>query len=81
MFCQVQRNIYLEAAARGALRKKVFLKISQNSHENTRAPFNNVSLFFKYQGLFFNNVAGLKKETLAQAFSCEFCQISKNTFL
>ena len=39
MFCQVQRNIYLEAAARGALRKKVFLKISQNSHENTRASF------------------------------------------
>ena len=23
----------------------------------------------------------IKKETLAQAFSCEFCEISKNTFL
>ena len=23
----------------------------------------------------------IKKETLAQMFSCEFCQISKNTFL
>ena len=23
----------------------------------------------------------LKKETLAQMFSCEFCEISKNTFL
>ena len=23
----------------------------------------------------------IKKETLAQLFSCEFCQISKNTFL
>ena len=38
------------------------------------------------QNLFFNNVVGLrhatllKKETLAQAFSCEFCRISKNTF-
>ena len=35
------------------------------------------------QRLFFNKVAGLrpvKKETLAQAFSCEFCKISKNTF-
>ena len=36
------------------------------------------------QGLFFNEVAGLsqqlKKETLAQMFSCEFCDISKNTF-
>ena len=40
------------------------------------------------QSLFFNEVAGLnfnKKETLAaplaQVFSCEFCEISKNTFL
>ena len=41
-----------------------------------------------YQSLFFNKVAGLrpqacnfiKKETLAQAFSYEYCEISKNTF-
>ena len=37
------------------------------------------------QSLFFDKVAGLacnfiKKETLAQVFSCEFCEISKNTF-
>ena len=38
------------------------------------------------QNLFFNKVAALrpaallKKETLAQEFSCEFCEISKNTF-
>ena len=36
------------------------------------------------QCLFFNKVAGLlqlfKKETLAQVFSCQFCEISKNTF-
>ena len=37
------------------------------------------------QSLFFNKVAGLdcnfsKKETLAQVFSYEFCEISKNTF-
>ena len=33
------------------------------------------------QGLFFNKVAGLiKLQTLAQVFSCEFCEISKNTF-
>ena len=37
------------------------------------------------QSLFFNKVAGqacnfIKKETLAQAFSFEFCEISKNTF-
>ena len=43
-----------------------------------------------YQRLFFNKVAGLRpeseaynfinKETLAQVFSCEFCEISKNTY-
>ena len=33
-----------------------------------------------YQSLFFNKVAGVKKETLVQVFSCEFCKISKNTF-
>ena len=38
------------------------------------------------QGLFFNKVAGLRpttlfeKESLAQLFSCEFCEIFKNTF-
>ena len=38
------------------------------------------------QSLFFNKVADLKpatllkKETLAQVFSCEFCKISKSTF-
>ena len=37
------------------------------------------------RGLFFNKVAGaacsfIKKETLAQAFSCKFCEIFKNTF-
>ena len=38
------------------------------------------------QSLFFNKVAGLrtvtslKKETLAQVFSCEFCEISTNTY-
>ena len=36
--------------------------------------------------LLFNKVSGLrpatllKKETLAQVFSCEFCEISKDTF-
>ena len=32
-----------------------------------------------FQSLFFNKVAGLRP--LAQVFSCEFCQISKSTFL
>ena len=52
---------------------EVFLKNSQNSQENTCA---RVSCLIKLQasGNF------LKKETLAQVFSCEFCDISKNTF-
>ena len=39
------------------------------------------------QNLFFNKIAGLKasniiyKKTLTHVFSCEFCEISKNTFL
>ena len=36
------------------------------------------------QSLFFNKVAGrnfMEKETLAQVFSCEFGEISMNTFL
>ena len=52
--------------------KKVFLKISENSQENTLC-----------QSLFFNKVAGgtcnfIKKETQAEAFSYEFCEIFKN---
>ena len=50
----------------------MFLEISQNSQENicTR-----VSFLIKLQ------VCNLiKKETVAQVFSCEFCEISKNTF-
>ena len=54
----------------------MFLNISQNSQENL------------CQSLIFNKVAGsrpqgcnlIKKETLVQVFSCEFCKIYKNTF-
>ena len=46
--------------------KKLFLEILQNSQENTCA---RASFLIK-----------LKKETLVQVFSCEFCEISKNTF-
>ena len=57
-----------EAATRCVLCKKMFLEISQNSQENTCA---RVSFLIKF----------IKKETVAQAFSCEFCEISKNNFL
>ena len=47
----------------------MFLKISQNSWENTCARVS-----------FLNKVFFIKKETVTQLFSCEFCEISKNTF-
>ena len=56
-----------ESATGGVLQEKVFLEISRNSQENTCAR------------VFANKVAGPNsaKETLAQLFSCEFCEISK----
>ena len=54
--------------------KKGVLRISQNSQENICA---RVSFLIKLQVQACNFI---KKETLAQVFSCEFCEISKNTF-
>ena len=53
--------------------KKAFLELSQNSQENTCA-----SVFFlmKLQAKACNFI---KKETLAQVFSCEFWESFKNT--
>ena len=72
----VRVNVTFAEAATGAvLKEKLFLEILKNSQENTCARIS-----------FFNKVAGLrpanfiKKETLSQLFSCEFCEISKNTF-
>ena len=59
-----------EAATRGVLQQKVFLEISQNSQQNICA---RVSFLIKLNFI--------KKQTLAQVFSCEFCEIYKNTFL
>ena len=52
----------------------MFLEISQNSQENIRA---RVSFLIKLQVSASNFI---KKETLADMFSCEFCEIRKNTF-
>ena len=69
----VKEKLTTEAVTRGVLQKKVFLEISLKSQENNNAR------------VFFNKVAGLRpatllKKTLAHAFTCEFCEISKNTF-
>ena len=53
--------------------KKVFLKISQNSQENTC-----VRVFFLIKLQACNFIA---KETLAQLFSCEIVEVSNNSFL
>ena len=59
-----------EAATGGVLYKKVFLKISINSQENTCARVS----FLKLLACNF-----IKKETLAQVSSCEFIEIFKNS--
>ena len=53
----------------------MFLEISQNLQENTCAK---VSFFNKIADLWLANF--IKKEALAQVFSFDFCEISKNTF-
>ena len=54
----------------GVLLKKVLLKNTQNSQENTC-----VRVSLQPQACNF-----IKKETLAQVFSCKFSKIYKNTF-
>ena len=63
-----------EAAARRCSVKKVFLKISQISREKTCARVSFLVADPRPATL-------LKKETLAQVFSCQFCEIFKSTFL
>ena len=68
--------ILFRSSRPGVFCKKLFLEISRNSQVNICARVS------------FNKVAGLrpqacnfiKKEALAQEFSCEFCKTSKNTF-
>ena len=57
--------VFPEAVARRC--SKVFLEILQHSQENTCARVSQTCNF-------------IKKETLTQALSCEFCEISNNTF-
>ena len=64
-------KLLAEAATRGVLQQKLFLEMSQNSQENTCA---RVSFLIQLQACNF-----IKKETLAQVISCEFCKFSKNT--
>ena len=69
-----QSTVCLEAVAQTCSVKKIFLEISQNSQEN---PCARASFLIKLQAEACNFI---KKETLTQVLSCEFCEISKNTF-
>ena len=62
-----QNLVSSEAISRKCFLKKEFLEISRNSQENTCARVSFLSLF-------------IKKETLAQVFSSEFCEFFKYTF-
>ena len=64
MACHIK--VLPEAATGVVLLEKLFLEISQNSQENTYARVSGLQL--------------IKKETLAQVFPSEFCEISMNTF-
>ena len=70
MIMKRENKVESEPVARRCSVRKVFLEISQNSQKNTCA---RVSFLIKACNF-------TEKETLAQVFSCEFCEISKNTF-
>ena len=63
----------------GSSRLGVFSKIGVNKN------FAKSAGKYLCQNVFFNKVADackiIEKETLAQTFSCQFCEILKNTFL
>ena len=65
---------FLEAVVQTCSLKKVFLEMLQNSQENTCA---RVSFLINLP----ETCNFIKKESLAQVFYCEFCEISKSTFL
>ena len=56
----------------------MFSEILQNSQENNHA---RVAFLIMLQLLGLRPATLLKKETLAQLFTCEFCEISKITFI
>ena len=63
-----------EAVVQSCTVKNMFLEISQNSQERTCA---RVSFLIQLQS---SNLLLYLKKTLAQVFSCQFYEISKNTF-
>ena len=73
IFLKFSRHVK-EAATKRCSVKKMFLEILQNSQENSCA---RVSFLKKIQTETCNFI---KKKTLAQVFSCEFCEILRTPF-
>ena len=67
----VAKELKAEAVVRRCSVRKGFLEIPQNSQENTRVRVSHLQL---------KSCNFIKIESLAQVFSSEFCEISKNTF-
>ena len=77
---------YVSSLCKKAVRKvSVLSRLSRSSHPEVFCKKGVLRNFAKFTGkplcqsLFFNKVPS-KKGTLAQVFSCEFCEISKDTF-
>ena len=66
--------------------KTLFKETLRSSHGRFSVKKAVLRNFIKFSGkhlcqsLFFNKVPGLRPGTLAQVFSCEICETSKNTF-
>ena len=71
LFCKVI-TIYRSSRPEVLPKNKAFLEISQNSQESTCA---RVSFSIKFEAVYF-----IKKETLAQVFSCKLFKIYENIF-
>ena len=71
----IQDGQSFKSSPGGVLQEKLFLELSQNSQKNicARVSF----LIIRLQASTYNFI---KKETLAQVFSCEFDKMSKNIF-
>ena len=64
---------FTEVVSRKCSVKKLLLRISQNAKKNPT--YTRVSFLIKLQAEAYNYI---KKETLAQVFSSEFCKILQN---
>ena len=74
-FKTINNVVAFRSSHQGCSVRKVFFKISQNSQVNSCA---RVSFLIKLQASAFNFI---KKETLAQVFSCDFSKFLRTPFL